>query len=302
MYTPRANPKETSLLNLIKPAPNGYKPNNQNTMMYQGPDVLTSCDAVKPGEVDPYDVASNRRILSRITMEPSWQERDIRSHPVDATRHLGETIVPGRGWQHMEEYPGECDGSYYTHCARHYLDSCPMLGHHDSRGYIAGNEFSGWLVLDIPHVEKGIIILKLYTWLGQKENHMTNEWTSVNNERRLKEELAMGSSFHHNETSSEWEYGESEDDKDWTESRRRLKSDPVVFPDTFQFDFAINGIITTLDREAFFQNISDVQRVVQALTVLDDPNFGPKDNVEVAIRLRGCGTANNIGVTHAYWA
>lgn len=276
-------------------------------MLYEGPDVLTTCDVVKPGEADPYAVASNRRFLSTTVREPSLEKREdyYSLDSVDDSRRLGEAIVPGRGWQHMEEYPGECDGSYYTHCARHYQDSCPMLGHHDSRGYIAGNEFSGWLVLEIPRVEKGIIILKLYTWLGRRENHMANDWTSVNNERRLEEQfdsLAVTSSSLKNNSRSEWEYDDYVDDKDWTENQRYLKSDPVVFPDTFQFDFAINGQITTLDKDAFFKKISEVQRVVQDLTLLDDPNFGPKENVEVAIRLRGCGAANNIGVTHVYWA
>ena len=196
----------------------------------------------------------------------------------------------------MEEYPGECDGSYHTHCARHYLDSCPMLGHHDSRGHIAGNEFSGWLVLNIPRVEKGVIILKIYTWLGRKENHMTMSWTSVNNERRLGEQSPW---LENNTFRSEDDYV---NDKDWIGHQRHLKSDPVVFPDTFEFDFAVNGKITTLNKDEFFGKISNVQRVVQALTVLDDPKFGMKEDVEVAIRLRGCGVANNIGVTHVYWA
>lgn len=301
LYTPRVNPAETSLLTLIKPAPNGYKPYQQFKTLYEGPDVLTKCDIVRPGEADPYAVASNRRVLSETATRPSREKLEDYVNTYNDLRSLGETIIPGRGWQHMEEYPGECDGSYHTHCARHYLDSCPMLGHHDSRGYVAGNEFSGWLVLEIPRVEKGIIILKLYTWLGKKDNHMTMDWTSVNNERRLQEQFDTLTA-----TSSKNITSRSDDDdvndKDWIENQRHLKSDPVVFPETFQFDFAINGKISTLSKEAFFEKISNVQRVVQDLTVLDDPNFGPKENVEVAIRLRGCGVANNIGVTHVYWA
>lgn len=308
MYTPRANPSETSLLNLIKPASNNYKPYNQNKVLYDGPDIITTCDVVRPGEADPYAVASNRKLLSQAAMQPLEEiQDDYYSHHDKTPRQLVEGIVPGRGWQHMEEFPGECDGSYYAICGRHYEDSCPMLGHHDSRGYVAGNEFSGWLVLEIPRVEKGIIIMKLYTWLGKKENHMTIDWTSVNNERRLEgdtDSFAFESSFLHDNTSSQRRQDEPFDDKDWIEtgSQRRLKSDPAIFPDTFQFDYAINGKITTLDKDAFFEKISDVQRVVQDLVLLDDPSFGPQDNVEVAIRLRGCGVDNNIGVTHIYWA
>jgi hypothetical protein len=303
LYTPRANPSETSLLNLVKAAPNNYKPFQNFKPLYDGPDVLTTCDAVRSGEADPYAVASNRRILSENAMQPSRDEVDDYSVAISGSRHLSEAIVPGRGWQHMEEYPGECDGSYYTHCARHYLDSCPMLGHHDSRGYIAGNEFSGWLVLNIPRVEKGIIILKLYTWLGRRENHMTIEWTSVNNERRLQEDVSGSvASTLLVENHSSMPDDEALNDRDWILGHRHLKADPVVFPDTFEFDYAINGKVITLTKDAFFAKVSNVQRVVQDLTVLDDPTFGPQDNVEVAIRLRGCGVANNIGVTHVYWA
>jgi hypothetical protein len=284
------------LLNLIKAAPNNYKPYQNFKPLYDGPDVLTTCDAVHTGEADPYAVASNRRALSETEFQPFVDKVDDYTDALSDSRHLSEAIVPGRGWQHMEEYPGECDGSYYTHCARHYVDSCPMLGHHDSRGYIAGNEFSGWLVLNIPRVEKGIIILKLYTWLGRKENHMTIDWASVNNERRLQEE--PGSVENHSSIPEATDVN----DRDWILGHRHLKADPVVFPDTFEFDYAINGKVTTLSKDAFFAKISNVQRVVQDLTVLDDPTFGPQDNVEVAIRLRGCGVANNIGVTHVYWA
>ena len=303
MYTPRVNPAETSLLTLIQPASNGYKPGNDFKPLYEGPDVLTTCDDVRPGEADPYAVASNRRVLSEAAVQPSQENLVDYENTTYDSRQLDEAIVPGRGWQHMEEYPGECDGSYYTHCARHYLDSCPMLGHHDSRGYVAGNEFSGWLVLNIPRVEKGIIILKMYTWLGRKETHMTNDWSSVNNERRLQDEwdsqTVVSPLLGKNTSRSDYD---DANDKDWTDDHRHLKSDPIVFPETFEFDFAVNGKISTLNKDAFFEKVSKVQRVVEDLIVLDDTNFGTKENVEVAIRLRGCGVANNFGITHVYWA
>jgi hypothetical protein len=44
--------------------------------------------------------------------------------------------------------------------------------------------------------------------------------------------------------------------------------------------------------------------VIEYLTLLDDPNYtgGATKNVELAIRMTGCGRSKVFGLTHVYWA
>ena len=46
-----------------------------------------------------------------------------------------------------------------------------------------------------------------------------------------------------------------------------------------------------------------LQRVVETLTLLDDPDFTSESKaVEIAVRMRGCGRQCTFGVSHVYWA
>ena len=140
-----------------------------------------------------------------------------------------------------------------------------------SRGTIIGNEFSGWLVLNIPKVKEGIIILKLEPWYTQDTSTITKNWTTVNDQRQ-----------------------------------RLLRADkyaPKPQPDSMFFDFAIDGKITSLPRDTFLDALKRLDRTVHLLTVLDDPNFTSEaKDVEVAIRMRGCGRDCTFGFSHVYWA
>jgi predicted nucleic-acid-binding protein len=74
-------------------------------------------------------------------------------------------------------------------------------------------------------------------------------------------------------------------------------------PDEFIFEYSIDGVITSLSKTDFLEKKQQLQRVVETVTLLDDEGFTsePKD-VEVAIRLRGCGRKCTFGVSHIYWA
>jgi hypothetical protein len=103
-------------------------------------------------------------------------------------------------------------------------------------------------------------------------------------------------------------------DQQQQDEKRFLKGPPLqpaakTLPDdTFAFDFAIDGKITTWNKKEFLDQKIDVQRVVEAFVLLDDPNYIPKSSnggqstVELAIRMRGCGRLCTFGVTHLYWA
>ena len=297
MYTPRANVYETSLTTVVKPAPpDDYVPRNEAVNVYDGPDVHNPCDDLPEGAVDVYAIVSagrgRRRQLApdRDAQRPLLLNRTLASRAENTSRrrHLedDDAIIPGRGWQVYDEPAGQCDGEYHSHCKRGKSDSCPMLGHHDARGMILGNEYSGWFVMELPAVQAGIVVLKLVTErLVPELSTRTDGWTTVNDDaggRRLPEYFT-------------------------SPHPRHLKKEEIkpldLLPETFQFDFAIDGVITTLNREELKSRIKTPQRVLEMLTVLDDPNFtDAAKTVEVAFRMRGCGRTCIFGISHVYWA
>jgi len=318
LFTPRANPAQTSLSTIFKPAPtNGYVPHNENTLMYEGPDVHNPCYDLPADAVDVLSIVSGRR--RRLTDTGEWipveeeVEEDIQQQQLpyssrvfpttprrvnvtrpaspSSARNLKDEIVMGQGWQVIDEKAGECDGSYYAICGREKSNPCPMIGHHDSRGSVVGNEWAGWLVMELPDLREGIIILKVVTYLGEEANTRTAGWTSVNNERRLEVE--------EDGVNVDDEAPKSEEKPEQGRRRTGLSE----WPDGTIFDFAIDGKITSLNKEQFIEKRKKVQRVMEVLTLLDDPNFtsSPK-TVEVAIRMRNCGRQCTLALTHVYWA
>mmetsp|Transcript_22226 Transcript_22226/g.61936 ORF Transcript_22226/g.61936 Transcript_22226/m.61936 type:complete len:181 (+) Transcript_22226:485-1027(+) len=170
-----------------------------------------------------------------------------------------------------------------------------------SHGDIVGNAFSGWLVLTVPKVKEGIIILKLNSWHDPKEHIMTKDWTSVNNvqARNLRE----------NPTEVDEMLYESEISPagaEYTDSDHRSlgwKYTPRDVPDNFEFDYAINGKITTMKKAEYMEKKKNLQGVLEALVILNDPNFTNKEiDVEVAIRIRNCGKECIVGLSHVYFA
>ncbi len=209
----------------------------------------------------------------------------------NSARSLDEKIVPGKGWQIFGEPQGLCDGTYNAVCGRSADNECVLAGHPDGRGAIIGNEFSGWLVMELKGVAAGIIVLKLHTWHYESEQTRTAGWTTVNNE-------ASGRLLEYTSDSPKSELPAFERDL------KTRKYDTPPLPDAFVFEYAINGVITSLDKDKFLATKKDIQRIVETITLLDDPNFakdGARD-VEVAVRLTGCGRKCTFGVSHIYWA
>jgi hypothetical protein len=291
MYTPRANVDETSLTTVVKPAPpDNYVPRNEEVPVYDGPDVHNACDDLPEDAVDVYAIVAagrerNRRLYSDIPRRFSSPTRYNTTK--SRRRSLAEgDVLPGRGWQVYDEPPGQCDGEYHSHCKRSKSATCPMLGHHDARGMILGNEYSGWFVMELPNLQAGIVVLKLITErLVPELSTRTEGWTTVNDDatgRRLPEYATLPASRH-------------------------LKKEEVKpidqLPETFAFDFAVDGVVTTLNKEEFKSQLKTPQRVLEMLTVLDDPAFADAPRtVEVAFRMRGCGRTCIFGISHVYWA
>lgn len=118
----------------------------------------------------------------------------------------------------------------------------------------------------------GIIILKMETW--HKDTPTTNGWTEENNGKQQ-------------------------------EGHRELKGPPPEPCDNFQFQFAIDGSVTSWGKDEFLNKKTSAQRVVDLVTIMDDEEMAKEQkerNVQLAIRLQGCGTTYALKFTHVYWA
>jgi len=311
--TPRANSEQTSLTSIIKPAPNGYVPKNELKALYEGPDVHNPGFDIPKGEVDVLAIIQNRRRqleatvnrqqtvpkamngaynattralrvglvdmkrrLDLISIKHNKTSKSLRvATTTTNNRRLDDKIVPGIGWELIGEKQGRCDGEYMSVCGRSADNVCVLDGHHDARGCILGDEYSGWLVMNLQALKEGLILMKLETWHVATDHPLTKGWNTVNNEAANDEERSL-----------------------------RVDYNMVELPETFFFDFAINGKITSLDKKSFVEKVRKLQRVVEVMTILDDENFtgGKEQNIEVAIRMRGCGHDCNIAISHIYWA
>eukprot|EP00934_Nitzschia_sp_Nitz4_P003294 Nitzschia sp. Nitz4//scaffold75_size92586//3848//6839//NITZ4_004837-RA/size92586-augustus-gene-0.86-mRNA-1//-1//CDS//3329557651//3284//frame0 len=296
-HTPRYRPTETSITSMLKPAPNGYVPRNTKELLFEGPDPPIPCMEIPEGQVDVYAIVTGRR---RLEQESVWNfsqhlEELVEDIPV-STRSLDTGIVPGIGWEVAEEPAGYCDGAYDSICSRDGGQECVLLGAHSFRGFVVGNEYAGWLVLNVPAVKEGIIVLKLETWHEPDVNPRTKGWTTVNNEggfTNVDEDAGNSTRVRRRMT----EGGE----RNAPRSLASVETTPQ--PDDMVFEYAVDGAITTLPRDEFLEKLVSLQRVVHTLTILDDPNYTsePRD-VEVAIRMRNCGTDCTFGLSHIYWA
>lgn len=276
----------------MRAAPDGYKPVNNAKMAYEGPDAHNSCYDIPENGVDILSIVSGRRRLGHDEISiSSSTESHIKINTPQSSPSIGQLsnireldeIVPGKGWEVIREKPGTCDGQYESICGRERSDSCPLLGYHDSPGILVGNEYSGWLVFDIPDVNDGLILVAMNTGLKSSDNPRTEGWSSVNNERR-----ALDNSF-----------GATESSPGSEPETRDLGDD---LPDNLVLDWAINGAITSWDKATLLEKRAQPQDKVELWTILDDASFDQKGKVELAIRLRGCGNRCTLGVSHVYWA
>lgn len=167
------------------------------------------------------------------------------------------------------------------------------------------------MVMNLEDFKHGIIMIKLEDWHQSGENKKTEGWTCENNaedlvcnvgtRRRLGEAQRLrggGASSSAVATATEAV----------NENKRRLKPAVPEYCDDFQFQFAIDGKITTWNLTEWKEREVPLQRVVQLWTLLDDETYGaggddePSRTVELAIRATGCGRIKTFYLTHVYWA
>ena len=95
-----------------------------------------------------------------------------------------------------------------------------------------------------------------------------------------------------------------EDYDEHYDPQRRLKQLPPGYCDSFRFEFAIDGVITSWNRDEFEQRRAGIQRVVEVVKISEDPLLtgGEEKEIEFAMRLSGCGIAKQFQLSHVYWA
>ena len=111
------------------------------------------------------------------------------------------------------------------------------------------------------------------------------------------------------------------------ENTRRLGGEKINLCTNFRFEYSIDGQVTRLSRDEFLSRLKNIQRVVNIITLFDknhhdnkDDDGGdgdgdennknndngndtfPKYNIQVAVRIVGCGRQNALKLTHIYWA
>jgi len=282
-FTPRANPEESSLLSIVKAAPNGYVP-TRPPLLYEGPNLIPPLLQVPSGSVDVHRLVGGRRCSAETSegVESSSSDRHGTSRAL-----LDGTITPGLGWSAIGPN-GYCDGTISSQCNRMEGNRCLLMGHNDGRGGLLGDGLSGWLVMHVRGVRQGIIIVRMETWHSSREHPRTAAWKDANNgsyERRLREVPTPDANSAH-------------------VSRPRALRGPPPPPQKDQlFDVSLNGRVTTWNASEFQANAFLLQRVVQLWKLLDDESLvGKEADYEVGIRLRGCASRCVFSVSHIYWA
>jgi hypothetical protein len=153
--------------------------------------------------------------------------------------------------------------------------------------------------MNLKDLKEGVIVIKLHTWHTADESTRTNGWTAVNNGKRQRRRLREANMpiVMPNATSND-------DQREGGLSRALMRSyDTPSLPDGFKFEYAVDGKITSLDKHQFLEKKKQIQRVVETITLLDDPNFTKEaKDVELAIRLKGGGRDVVFGLSHVYYA
>ena len=272
-----------------KPSDNLYNaPDVFNPNLHPPPDAIDVLSIVEAGiEFNP--ILNSDYYASSFYKRPS--SPSLSSHHQRTTNTNSTSLLDvGRGYM-LQTRDGDdfCDGTVDSFCNRGQSNDCLLYGHNDGRGGLLFHGFSGWLIFNLPDLQNGYVVIKLETWHGESIEK-TKSWTSINNNNNNNN---PSSSNNNNNNSTKYRH------------KRGLKYVPE-YCENFKFEYSINGNVTTLNLDEWRGKLKNMQRIVETVTLLNDPNFttttttttttgrGEEEEeeekeVEVAIRIRGCG-------------
>eukprot|EP00535_Pseudo-nitzschia_heimii_P007515 CAMPEP_0197188352 /NCGR_PEP_ID=MMETSP1423-20130617/17661_1 /TAXON_ID=476441 /ORGANISM="Pseudo-nitzschia heimii, Strain UNC1101" /LENGTH=873 /DNA_ID=CAMNT_0042640159 /DNA_START=22 /DNA_END=2643 /DNA_ORIENTATION=+ len=291
-FTPRAYPDFTNIRTLMPPSQAEHI-NDPPETIYDAPDVFNQ-NLHPPAEaVDVLNIVEAGIPFTPVLV-PDYTQ--FYSKP----KFEKDPILPvGKGY-YLNTYAGYCDGSVDSWCRREAENECLLYGHNDGRKGIKMDSYCGWMVTNLPEFKHGFIAVKIETWHAAKSNPKTEKWTSINNERRNLNDEREGSFLRSSSSSS----SKNMNNTTYYDEERQLKAKVPDYCPEFKFEFAIDGKITSWDKEMFLKNMGHIQRVVEILKVVEDPTItdGVEKEIEFAFRITGCTNQKMMHLTHIYWA
>lgn len=281
----------TSIRTLLHPEQSATLITQDN--FYEPPDIFNPSLHPPEGAVDALNIVELGKEFDPVNF-PDYTSSYMKKSSV--TSQSKTKVELGKGL-YLNGKAGDpyCDGTVNSFCARGKGDACPLYGHNDGRNGILFDGFSGWIVMTLPDVKNGRIAVKYHSWHWPGDAKSTEGWISINNETSSDAGGRRRLSFQSNNTHVEAQRNRS---------MRRLKQQPAEFCNDFHFEYAIDGQVTTLSLPEWQNRSKHVQRVVEILTVLDDPSYtgGEEREVEVAVRITGCARVKTFSLTHVYWS
>ncbi|KAG7348320.1 hypothetical protein IV203_017025 [Nitzschia inconspicua] len=266
-FTPRAYPSLSNIRTLMPPDMAKLVP-QPDAPLYDPPENFIKDLHPPAGALDLLNIVE-AGVDFRSTLNPDYSAEHYKkptfSSPATMPFGKGVGLISKAGDQF-------CDGTADSFCGKGALDDCLLAGTNDSRNGLVFDGFSGWVVLNIPDLKFGYVALKFETWHKSGENSQTRDFTSENGESAI---------------------------------RRDLKGDEAPeYCDAFKFEYAIDGKVTVLSKDEFLEKVRLVQRVVETITILKDPDYtgGQEKEVEVAFRITGCERIKTFVFSHIYWA
>eukprot|EP00532_Pseudo-nitzschia_australis_P007647 CAMPEP_0168175332 /NCGR_PEP_ID=MMETSP0139_2-20121125/7058_1 /TAXON_ID=44445 /ORGANISM="Pseudo-nitzschia australis, Strain 10249 10 AB" /LENGTH=1010 /DNA_ID=CAMNT_0008093697 /DNA_START=102 /DNA_END=3134 /DNA_ORIENTATION=- len=313
-FTPRAHPDHTNIRTLMPPGQAEHI-NDPPVTVYEAPDVFNKNLHPPDGAVDvlsiieagiPYAPVRVPDYTTAFYPKPTFETKPPTTLPV------------GKGF-HLATAAGFCDGSVDSWCNKADGHDCLLYGHNDGRHGILMNSYCGWMVTNLPAVKHGFIVVKAECWHPAGSNPKTSTWNSINNERRelftergdvpfLRSKSLSSSDSNRSAATTAYDYrddgvgfGNEEEDE---QERRNLKFKVPDYCDDFKFEFALDGKVTSWNKDQFAEHKFDMQRVVEMIKISDDPKLtdGAEKEVEVAFRMTGCANDKHFAITHIYWA
>ena len=280
-FTPRANPARTSIRSILvadmalgDPEPNLYDP----------PDVYNpALDPPLDSDVDFVAIMENGIDFKPLRARHKYllSQLDLQPFTSNAKR---SKLVAGKGWSTVNVAAAEdnCDGTYTSFCKRPSSSNCLLYGHNDHRGSLTGDGLSGWLLMNLNGLEKGVVMV-MGAFQGRNQNPKTLGWRCENNAEKCDHPISE------EEANDEKQPGKNEE----------------LCPEA-RVEFAIDGkVVKSLSKAEFEEQIIEIDRIVHVLKVLEDSSFVPRGktkDIELGMRIIGCARRAAFSVSFVYWA
>lgn len=283
-FCPKARPWKTAIRSILK----GDYGLRVEPNLYDPPEVFIPSLHVPEGAFEYLAVVENgveftANSISRIHLADEM--RQWMNNETLVTSNQETEFVPGKGI--LTDFcaaPNLLDGSYDSF-SRRKDSNCLFYNANDNRGGLKFDGLSGWIILNLEEMKNGIASLKIETWHAKNGNVATNGWECENGSTECKERSLRES----NRSST---------------SQRQLKKGPPPYCDDFRFEFAIDRQRSSWNLTEWQSRVEKAQRVVELVTLLDDPDYteGATKDVELAFRITGCARQKTMKLTHVYWS